>query len=216
MGEILERYLNANGIIAVLEIQDEKDAVPTCRALIDGGVHAIELALRTPAAEPSIALIRENVPEMCIGIGTVIKQGQARRVKELGAHFAVSPGFNPRIVEEAQDAGLPFAPGIATPSELEAAVGMGCNILKFFPAVPMGGLSYLKSMNAPYSYLGLKFIPLGGVSLENLPEWASYSPVISVGGTWIAKKDIISSGDFDRIRFNAGSAVETWNKVRVK
>ena len=151
---------------------------------------------------------------MCVGIGTVIKPGQAIRVKELGAHFAVSPGFNPRIVEEAFKAELPFAPGIATPSELESAVEMGCSILKFFPAVPMGGVSYLKSMNGPYGYLGLRFVPLGGVSLDNLEEWASYKPVISVGGTWIAKKEIIRAGEFNRIRENASKAVEAWNKAR--
>ena len=214
MDGLLSRYLDENGVIAVLEIEDVKDAVPVCKALVDGGIHAIELALRTPAAEPSISVIRENDPEMCIGIGTVIKAGQATRVKQLGAHFAVSPGFNPRIVEEAHNAGLPFAPGIATPSELEAAVEMGCGILKFFPAVPMGGVSYLKSMNGPYGYLGLRFVPLGGVSLDNLADWASYKPVISVGGTWIAKKEIIRAGEFDRIRENASKAVEAWNKAR--
>lgn len=214
MNDALSKYLEKNGVIAVLEIEDVKDAVPVCKALVEGGIHAIELALRTPAAEPSIELIRKGVPDMCVGIGTVIKPGQAIRVKELGAHFAVSPGFNPRIVEEAFKAELPFAPGIATPSELESAVEMGCSILKFFPAVPMGGVSYLKSMNGPYGYLGLRFVPLGGVSLDNLEEWASYKPVISVGGTWIAKKEIIRAGEFNRIRENASKAVEVWNKAR--
>jgi len=210
----LERMLINNGIIAVLEIDNEADAVPTCEALLKGGISAIELALRTPAAEPSIKLIKENVPQMCIGIGTIIKEGQASRVKSLGADFGVSPGFNPKIVREALEVNLPFAPGIATPSELEAALEEGCNILKFFPASPMGGEKYLSSMNSPYAYLNLKYIPLGGVSLENLNEWARNKSVISVGGTWIAKKNLILKGDFNQITNNALEATKIWNEIR--
>ncbi len=211
---ILEELLSNNGIIAVLEIERESDAVPACEALLKGGLSAIELALRTPAAEPSIKLIKEKVPQMCVGIGTIIKKGQASRVKSLGADFGVSPGFNPTIVKEALKAGLPFAPGIATPSELEAALSEGCEILKFFPAIPMGGEKYLNSMNGPYAYLNLKYIPLGGVSLENLSDWARNKSVISVGGTWIAKKDLIRKGDFNQITQNALEATRIWNNAR--
>jgi len=210
----LEKMLHNNGIIAVLEIENEADAVPTCEALLKGGVGAIELALRTPAAEPSIRLIKENVPQMCIGIGTIIKEGQASRVKALGADFGVSPGFNPKVVREAREANLPFAPGIATPSELEAALEEGCKILKFFPASQMGGEKYLSSMNNPYAYLNLKYIPLGGVSLENLAEWADNRSVISVGGTWIAKKSLILKGDFVQITKNALEATRVWSNAR--
>jgi 2-dehydro-3-deoxyphosphogluconate aldolase/(4S)-4-hydroxy-2-oxoglutarate aldolase len=130
----LKEVLAAKGMIAVLEIDDVADAVPVCRALLDGGISAIELALRTPAAEPSIERIAAELPAMCIGVGTIIQSGQAARAKKLGGAFGLAPGFNPRIAGEARDAGLPFVPGIATPSELEGALEAGATIFKFFPA----------------------------------------------------------------------------------
>ena len=167
-----------SGVIAVLEIDDEADAVPVCTALLEGGVTAIELALRTKAAEPSIARITGEVKGMTVGAGTLIARGQAARVKALGAAFALSPGFNPVIAHEADDAGLPFVPGVATPSEIEAAIETGRRLLKFFPAEPLGGLAYLQSVNSPYAYLGLSYIPLGGLTVDNLRTWAA-SPLIA-------------------------------------
>lgn len=214
MSESIRNILKGKGIIAVLEIEDADDAVPVCQALYRGGVQAIELALRTKAAEHSIELIKENVPEMCLGIGTVIKPGQAKRVKELGADFAVSPGYNQLIVDEARGVDLPFAPGIATPSELEKAITSGFDTVKLFPAVPVGGVSYLKSMNGPYAYLGIKYIPLGGVSLDNLKDWAECSDILSIGGTWIAKKPLIRAKNFDQIEKNASEAALLWKKYK--
>ena len=212
-GELREE-LGRRGIIAVLEIEDEKDAVPAAKALVSGGVTAIELALRTPAAMPSIALIAKEVPEMMIGIGTIIRTEQVAAVKEAGAHFGVAPGFNPRIVAEADRLGFPFAPGISTASELEGAVEMGNSVLKLFPAEPLGGLKYLKSMAGPYAYLGLGFIPLGGITPENLAEWASYDRICAIGGTWIAKKPLIKAHDWTAIERNAAEAVRTWKATR--
>lgn len=209
-----KQEIEKRGIIAVLEIEDEKDAVPAAKALVKGGVTAIELALRTPAAVPSISLIAKEVPEMMIGIGTIIRTEQIAQVQKAGAHFGVAPGFNPRIVDEADRLNFPFAPGIATASEIEAAVEKGCDVLKLFPAEPLGGLKYLKSMAGPYAYLGLKFIPLGGISLENLPTWAEEKTVAAIGGTWIAKKPIIKAKDWALIEKNAAEAVAVWKKVR--
>lgn len=207
--------LEKRGVVAVLEINNVEDAVPSARALVKGGVTAIELALRTPAAIPAIERIHKEVPEMMIGIGTVIKRGQAKQVKELGASFAVSPGFNPNIVKEADECHLPFAPGITTASELEGAVEMGCNLLKFFPAVPMGGVNYLKSMIGPYSYLGLKFFPLGGVTVENMVNFAKIKNVLCIGGTWISKKDLIETHNWDEITKRAAEAVKIWKEARI-
>jgi len=121
----IQEKIASGGIIAVLEIESEKNAAPLAHALFEGGITVIELALRTPAAFPSISLIANEVPQMCIGIGTIIESGQAAKVyKEKGVCFGVSPGINPEIVKEAISAGLPFAPGIATPSELEQAIGL--------------------------------------------------------------------------------------------
>ena len=210
----LREELGRRGIIAVLEIEDEKDAVPAAKALVSGGVTAIELALRTPAAMPSIALIAKEVPEMMIGIGTIIRTEQVAAVKEAGAHFGVAPGFNPQIVAEADRLGFPFAPGISTASELEGAVEMGNSVLKLFPAEPLGGLKYLKSMAGPYAYLGLGFIPLGGITPENLAEWASFDRICAIGGTWIAKKPLIKAHDWTAIERNAAEAVKTWKAAR--
>jgi 2-dehydro-3-deoxyphosphogluconate aldolase/(4S)-4-hydroxy-2-oxoglutarate aldolase len=201
-------------VIAVLEISNVETAVPTARALVKGGITAIELALRTPAAIPSISEIAKHVPEMLIGIGTVIRPEQIDQILHAGAHFGVAPGFNPSVVKAADEKGFPFAPGISTASELEGAVEIGNNILKLFPAEPLGGVKYLNSMAGPYNYLGLRFIPLGGVSMANIGDWAACEKILAVGGTWIAKRSLIEAGDYDAITRNAAEAMAAWKKGR--
>jgi 2-dehydro-3-deoxyphosphogluconate aldolase/(4S)-4-hydroxy-2-oxoglutarate aldolase len=152
---------------------------------------------------------------MFIGIGTIIEKGQATAVKkEPGVCFGVSPGINPEIVKEAVRAKLPFAPGVATPSELEQAISLDCRVVKFFPAEGLGGLSYLKSINAPYNHLGVKYIPLGGVSPENLASYAKFSPILAIGGSWIAGKELIKAQDWKEITKRAREAKEIWNTAR--
>ena len=212
--EVRDEIAN-EGIIAVLEIEIEQNAVPVAKALFDGGVTVIELTLRTPAAIPSISLIAKEVPQIYIGIGTIIEAGQASAVKkESGVRFGVSPGLNPEIVREAITADLPFVPGIATPSELEQAISLGCRVVKFFPAEGMGGLSYLKSINAPYNHLGIKYIPLGGVSPDNMVSYAQFSSVLAIGGSWIASKDLISAHNWKEISKRAREAKEIWHSVK--
>lgn len=215
MPEEIRNEIAKEGIIAVLEMESEQNAVPTAKALLDGGIKIIELALRTQAAFPSISLIAKEVPQIIIGIGTIIESGQAASVKkESPVRFGVSPGINPDIVKEAIAANLPFAPGIATPSELEQAISLGCRVVKFFPAEGMGGLSYLKSINAPYNHLGIKYIPLGGVTAENLPGYAKFNPVIAIGGSWIAPKDLISAQNWAEITRRAKEAKAIWDNNR--
>jgi 2-dehydro-3-deoxyphosphogluconate aldolase/(4S)-4-hydroxy-2-oxoglutarate aldolase len=217
MNDEIALKLEEKGIIAVLEIERETDAAPVAEALREGGITAIELALRTPASEPSITIIAEKVPEMMIGIGTIIEQGQAARIKCCpGVAFGVSPGINAGIVKEAISCGLPFAPGIATPSELELALSLGCRIVKFFPAESMGGLTFLKSMDAPYKHLGVRYIPLGGVSQDNLASYAAVKQIIAVGGSWIANKELIKAGAWKDITGRAKAAKETWDNIRRK
>jgi len=215
MPQEVQNEIAKEGIIAVLEIESEKNAVPLAKALFEGGISVIELALRTPAAIPSISLIAKEVPQMYIGIGTIIESGQAEMVKkESGVRFGVSPGINREIIKEAIMADLPFAPGIATPSELEQAIALGCRVVKLFPAEGMGGLSYLKSINGPYNHLGVKYIPLGGVSPENLASYAKFSPVLAIGGSWIASKDLIKAQDWKEITKRAREAKEIWKGNR--
>ena len=215
MPKEIQDEISKEGIIAVLEMESEQNAVPTAKALLEGGITVIELALRTPAAVPSIALIAKEVPQMYIGIGTIIEAGQAAMVKKQdGVRFGVSPGLNPEIVREAIAEGLPFAPGIATPSELEQAISLGCRVVKLFPAEGMGGLSYLKSINGPYNHLGIKYIPLGGVSVENLASYAKFNPVLAIGGSWIANKELINAQDWKEITRRAREATEIWRNAR--
>jgi 2-dehydro-3-deoxyphosphogluconate aldolase/(4S)-4-hydroxy-2-oxoglutarate aldolase len=211
MAKEIQDIIAKEGIIAVLEIESEQNAVPVAKALLDGGITVIELALRTQAAVPSISLIAKEVPQMYIGIGTIIEPGQAAMVKKYDSvRFGVSPGLNPEIVKEAVAADLPFAPGIATPSELEQAISLGCRAVKLFPAEGMGGLSYLKNINGPYNHLGIKYIPLGGVSVNNLADYAKFSPVLAIGGSWIANKELINAQDWNEITRRAKEAKKIW------
>jgi 2-dehydro-3-deoxyphosphogluconate aldolase/(4S)-4-hydroxy-2-oxoglutarate aldolase len=215
MTEEIQDKIAEGGIIAVLEIESEKNAVGTAKALLEGGITVIELALRTPGSVPSISLIAKEVPQMYIGIGTIIESGQAAMVKkESGVRFGVSPGLNPEIVKEAIEAGLPFAPGIATPSELDKAISLGCRVVKLFPAEGMGGLSYLKSINGPYNHLGIKYIPLGGVTPDNLASYAKFSPVLAIGGSWIASKELINAQDWKEITKRAREAKDIWEQAK--
>jgi 2-dehydro-3-deoxyphosphogluconate aldolase/(4S)-4-hydroxy-2-oxoglutarate aldolase len=211
MAKEVQDVIAKEGIVAVLEIENEQNAPAVAKALLEGGITVIELALRTQAAIPSISLIAKEVPQMYIGIGTIIEAGQATMVKKYGnARFGVSPGLNPEIVKEAIAVDLPFAPGIATPSELEQAISLGCRVVKLFPAEGMGGLSYLKNINAPYNHLGIKYIPLGGVSVNNLADYAKFRPVLAVGGSWIANKELINDQNWGEITKRAKEAKEIW------
>ncbi|MCP4847654.1 MAG: bifunctional 4-hydroxy-2-oxoglutarate aldolase/2-dehydro-3-deoxy-phosphogluconate aldolase [Verrucomicrobiaceae bacterium] len=198
--------LSAAGVLAVLMIDRVEDAVPVAEALLAGGVDAMELTLRTEAALPSLAAIWEAVPEMLVGIGTIIDPGQVEKVLDAGAAFGVAPGTNPEVIETACAAGLPFAPGIMTPSDIERALPFGCEVLKFFPAGSSGGLKHLKNISAPYAHLGLKYIPLGGVSVDNMGDYLSGEMVAAVGGSWLAPRDVIASGNWEEITARAKAA----------
>jgi 2-dehydro-3-deoxyphosphogluconate aldolase/(4S)-4-hydroxy-2-oxoglutarate aldolase len=203
--EILER-IERTKIVAVLVIDSAEDAVPLAKALLKGGVDAMELTLRTDAAIESLTRIRESVPEMLAGIGTVLTTEQVEQVKAAGAQFAVSPGLNPDVVECAQDLQLPFAPGVMTPSEIEVALELGCRELKFFPAEPSGGLKMLDSIRAPYAHLGIRFIPLGGVNTDNMLQYLKHPGVLAVGGSWLTPRDVIQSKNWDAITQRAADA----------
>jgi len=212
--EELKRRIRNSGVIAVLVIEDAEVAVPVARTLLEGGISAMELTLRTPAALEALKRIRSDVPQMLAGVGTILRADQVKEVAAAGAEFGVAPGYNPRVVDAAKAAGLAFAPGVATATELEWALEQGCRILKFFPAEPLGGIPYLKSMNSPYSYLDLQFVPLGGVNQENLRAWLEQSFVTAVGGSWIANKQLIAAQDWDEIRRRAEQAHSIFKEVR--
>jgi 2-dehydro-3-deoxyphosphogluconate aldolase/(4S)-4-hydroxy-2-oxoglutarate aldolase len=211
--EMLDRIERA-GVIAVLVIDDANLAVPLAKALMAGGIDAIELTLRTPAALDAMKRIRQEVPDMLVGIGTVLTTEQVQQIVEAGAAFGVAPGLNRRVVECAQSLDLPFAPGIVTPSDLEAAVELGCRELKFFPAEPSGGMKLLCSLKAPYAHLGVRFIPLGGVNQQNLSEYLADPDVLAVGGSWVATRKHIQSEDWNTITQNAREARRIVDAIR--
>lgn len=165
--ESLQFHLYNTGVIAVLMLDEADSAVPVARALLAGGVDCIELTLRTPVAKEALLRIRAAVPEMIVGVGTILTIGQVHEVKAAGAAFGVAPGMNAKVVAEAQRIGLAFAPGVCTPTDIELAVEQGCRLLKFFPSEPCGGLPYLRTIAAPFAHLGVKYIPLGGVGAGN-------------------------------------------------
>ncbi|MCX6960853.1 MAG: bifunctional 4-hydroxy-2-oxoglutarate aldolase/2-dehydro-3-deoxy-phosphogluconate aldolase [Verrucomicrobia bacterium] len=195
-------------IIAVVVIDDANDAAPLAGALLAGGISAIELTLRTPTAFESLRRIREAYPDMMTGLGTVLKTEQVDKAVAAGAAFAVAPGFNANIVRAAKSAGLAFAPGIVTPSDIEGAAELDCKLLKFFPAEPSGGVPYLSSMSAPYAHLDLEYIPLGGLDEGNFTRYLSLKNVPAVGGSWIAPRDLIQKKEWATITANARRAFE--------
>ncbi len=212
--EELHRQIKETAIIAVLVIDKVSDAIPLAQSLLKGGINAMELTLRTDAALDSLRAIRDEVPEMLAGIGTILTTDQVDEVVAAGAAFGVAPGLNRRIVEHAQDKGLPFGPGIATPSDIEQGLELGCKTLKYFPAETAGGLAHLKNMSAPYQHLGIDFIPLGGLNADNMNDYLA-SPLISaIGGSWIAKRDVIANQDWETIESNARTARANADQAR--
>ena len=203
-------------LIAVVSVADSELAVRTARALFEGGVRAIELTLRNDAALESIRKIREQVPQMIIGAGTVIEAAQVKKVIDAGAVFAVAPGMNEKIAEEAAARKIPFAPGIATPSDIERALGFGLTVLKVFPAKYLGGLPYIKSIHAPYAHLGLRFIPLGGLTFDDIDLYAKEKIILSLGGSWIVSKDDVENQKWEAITKSAAMAVESVKKAGAK
>lgn len=202
------------GNIAVVVIDEAEKAVPLAHALLEGGVTVMELTFRTACAAEALRRVATEVPEMIISAGTILTKEQLQTAKDAGAHFAVAPGFNPRIVSAAMEMGLPFAPGVMTPSEIEGAVELGCTLLKFFPASVVGGIKAIETLAAPYKHLGLRYIPLGGLKPENTGEYLASPLIAACGGSWIAPAKLIKASDWSAITANAAKATEIAHSVR--
>jgi len=199
-------------IIAVLIIEEKRHVRPLIESLLEGGVNAIELTLRTKIAPEAIDIISSEYPEILCGVGTILTPEQTLLAKESGASFGVSPGLNRRVIEAARENNLPFFPGVSTPSDIEAALEYDYRLLKFFPAEPMGGIPYLKSINAPYKHLGISYLPLGGVSADNLHSYLKEDIIGGVGGSWIASPKLISDENWGQIVNNAKEAIAITKK----
>ncbi|MBL9201587.1 MAG: bifunctional 4-hydroxy-2-oxoglutarate aldolase/2-dehydro-3-deoxy-phosphogluconate aldolase [Opitutaceae bacterium] len=206
--DALAGRLSRSGVAAVVTVENPDDAVPIARALLDGGVGAIELTFRTARAAEAIRRIRAEVPDILAGAGTLLTRTHVLAALEAGALFGVAPGCNPATLAAARECGLPFAPGVMTPTDIEIALEHGCRVLKYFPASNLAGPSALETMAAPFAHLGVRFIPLGGINLASLPQWLASPSVLCVGGSWLAPREIIQRQDWATLRRNAELAAE--------
>ncbi len=211
MNAVLEQF-GKIGIVPVVVLDDAKDAEPLARALCAGGLPCAEVTFRTAAAEESIRIISKQFPEMLVGAGTVLSTEQADRAVEAGAKFIVSPGLNPKVVQYCLDKKIPVTPGTQTPSEMEQALEMGLDVVKFFPAEPAGGLKMIKAVAAPYTTL--KFMPTGGINLGNVEDYLKYDRILACGGSWMVKGDLVRAGKFDEIEKMTGDAANLVKKLR--
>jgi 2-dehydro-3-deoxyphosphogluconate aldolase/(4S)-4-hydroxy-2-oxoglutarate aldolase len=200
MTDLRER-LSALAVVPVVEIRHAEQAGRLGRALEQGGLPVAEITFRTPAAAAAIERMRTECPNVLVGAGTVLTTESVDRAVDAGASFVVTPGLNPTVVERCLNAGMPIVPGVNSPSQIEQALALGLDLLKFFPAVPSGGIPMLKAFYGPYREVG--WMPTGGVTLATAPEWLRLPNVVAVGGTWIATVDAIADGRFDEVTRNA-------------
>jgi len=208
--------LSGAGVVPVIVIEDESQAVPLAKALVGGGLPVIEVTFRTKAAPAAIAAIRKGVPEAIVGAGTLLTPEMVDAAKAAGAVFGVAPGFDPVVVSAAKAAGLPMCPGVATASELSQAVSAGCRLVKFFPAEAAGGVKMIKNLLGAFRFTGVKFMPTGGISAANVVDYLAVPEVVCCGGTWVVPKDALARGDFAAIEKLAREASDMVKSVAAK
>jgi 2-dehydro-3-deoxyphosphogluconate aldolase/(4S)-4-hydroxy-2-oxoglutarate aldolase len=204
--ELLARLLGAAKVVPVITIDRIEDAVPLARSLVAGGIRVLEITLRTPVALEAAKAIIAEVPDAIVGLGTVLDSADLARAASIDAKFALSPGATPELLQAASRSHIPFVPGIATASELMAALAHGFEIVKFFPAQQAGGLSALRALGGPFPHA--RFCPTGGISAANAAEWLLERNVVAVGGSWLCPAADIKAGNWDSITARARQAME--------
>ena len=203
--DILEK-LSLAGLVPVIAINDAEDAVPLCRALMDGGLPVAEITFRTAAAEESIRRVHEELPNVILMAGTVLTTEQAERAVKAGAAAIVSPGLNPEVVKWCLAHDVPVCPGTANPSDIEVALSLGLKAVKFFPAEALGGLKLIKAMAAPYG--NVHFMPTGGINEQNMLDYLAFDKILCCGGSWMVPGDAVKAKDWQRITEITRSAVD--------
>ena len=206
MEAVLEQ-ISKIGIVPVVKIDRAEDALPLAKALCAGGLPCAEVTFRTDAAAEAIQIMTKNFPNMCVGAGTVLNAAQVDAAVAAGAKFIVSPGLNPRTVKYCQEKGVPITPGTSSPSDIEQAIELGLEVVKFFPAEQSGGLAKIKAMAAPY--VNMKFMPTGGINAKNLTSYLDFPKIIACGGSWMVPGDLINAGEWDKIEQLTREAVQT-------
>lgn len=205
MNSVIEE-ISKIGIVPVIALDSANDAEPLAKALCEGGLPCAEVTFRTAAAEESIRIMAEKFPEMLVGAGTVLTTEQVDRAVAAGAKFIVSPGLNPKVVAYCTSKNIPVIPGCANPSDIEQAIELGLDVVKFFPAEAAGGLKMIKAMSAPYT--SVKFMPTGGINADNLIDYLNFGKIVACGGSWMVSKDMVAAGNFDKITALTKEAVE--------
>jgi len=207
-------HLSEKSVIAVVTIDDIDKSNYVCEALLEGGVDIIELTLRTKNVFDVMDNISKNFSQIMIGAGTILSKHQVKRAKQSGALFGLAPGFDPETIEEADKFNLPFIPGVCSPSDIQSALKYDLNLLKFFPAEFFGGIDYLKSISAPFVQKKLKFIPLGGISIDSAEEYLNSDLVMAIGGSWIANNYLIKNCDWKEIKDRANLICDLIKKTK--
>ena len=202
----------ACGVVPVVVLDDAEQAVPTAKALLKGGINAMEITFRTAAAKASIAKVAAEVPEMIVGAGTVINVEQLHDAIDAGAKFIVSPGTSEEVIAEAVKLGVPITPGVVTPTEIMIGLKYGLKVFKFFPAGTFGGLKTIKALCGPFPQI--RFIPTGGINQENAAEYFQNPKIVAVGGSWMVTKDMVNAGDFDGITAKSAAATALCREIR--
>ena len=200
--------LGKAGIIPVIVIEKEEQAVPLAKALVKGGLPVLEVTFRTKAAAGAIAAIRREVPEAVVGAGTLLTPQMVKDAKAAGAVFGVAPGFDSVVLAAAKAEGLPMCPGIATASELSQALTAGCTMVKFFPAEAAGGVKMVKNLLGAFRFTGVRFMPTGGINPSNVADYLAVPEIVCCGGTWIVPKDALAANDWAAIEKLAAEAAE--------
>ena len=200
------------GIVPVVVLDDAKDAAPLAKALVEGGLPCAEVTFRTAAAADVIKNMVQEFPEILVGAGTVLTTEQVDRAIECGAKFIVSPGLNPEVVKYCMERDIPVTPGTQTQSEMEQAMSLGLDFVKFFPAAPAGGLKMIKAVAAPY--VNLSFMPTGGINANNVREYLAYDKIVACGGSWMGPKKLVNEGKFDEIKALVAEAAAIVKETR--
>ncbi len=197
MQDKIIEILQISPIVPVVVIENIKDAVPLAQSLIEGGIHIIEVTLRSSCALEAIELIAKNVPKMCVGAGTILNPTQLEQAQNRGAEFLISPGLTIKLLEYAKKKDMPLIPGVSSSSEVMQALELGYSALKFFPAEYCGGVKLLNAFNGPFK--GVKFCPTGGISADNMRSYLNLENVLCVGGSWLTPKNLIQNKEWDKI-----------------
>lgn len=200
------------GIIPVVVLEDEKDALPLANALVKGGLPAAEVTFRTPAAAKCIEIMSQNCPDLLVGAGTVLSTEQVDQALAAGAKFIVSPGVDPKVIAYCQSKGVPVLPGCATPTDVQTCYSLGLDHVKFFPAEPAGGIKMIKAIAAPYTMMS--FMPTGGISEKNMEDYLKEKVIFCIGGSWMVKADLIKKQEFDKIEDLCRKAAKKLQEIR--